>query len=111
MNGNVYIADANNHKVRMVNSLGIITTIAGTGKYGDAGDTGPATLAKLMTPYGVCADIHGNVYIADQGSGKIRMVSSDGIITTLANTGSSVGEIYVDSSGDDWEEIDAIARC
>ena len=99
MNGNVYIADANNHKVRMVNSLGIITTIAGTGKYGDAGDTGPATLAKLMTPYGVCADIHGNVYIADQGSGKIRMVSSDGIITTLANTGSSVGEIYVDSSG------------
>ena len=87
ISGNVYIADAFNGKIRMVTSTGIITTIAGTGIWwGDIGDGGAATSATLYYPRGVSVDISGNVYIADSNN-KIRMVSSTGIITTIAGTG------------------------
>ena len=85
--GNVYIADTTNSKIRMVTSAGIITTLAGTGTTGSSGDGGAATSAQLNSPYGVSADISGNVYIAVQGNNKIRMVTSTGIITTIAGTG------------------------
>ena len=85
--GNVYIIDYGNQKIRMVTSTGIITTVAGTGWWGSSGDGGAATSAQLFDPYGVAADISGNVYIADRGDNKIRMVSSAGIITTIAGTG------------------------
>ena len=94
-NGNVYIADYFNNKIRMVNAAGIITTYAGTGDFGSDGDDGPASLAQLYSPYGVSADGNGNVYIADSLNNKIRMVNSDGIITTYAGTGST------GSDGDD----------
>ena len=87
ISGNVYIADKFNHKIRMVTSAGIITTIAGTGAYGDSGDGGAATSAQLVSPFGVSVDISGNVYIADRGNNKIRMVTRTGIITTIAGTG------------------------
>lgn len=73
---------------------GTITTVAGTGRYGDSGDGGPATKAELARPYAVAADAHGNVYIGEFGSygssgggDRVRMVSEDGIITTVAGTG------------------------
>ena len=87
ISGNVYIADFDNHKIRMVNSTGIITTIAGTGARGSTGDGGAATSATLNYPIGVSVDISGNVYIADAQNSKIRMVTSTGIITTFAGTG------------------------
>ena len=87
--GNVYIADYGNHKIRMVSSTGIITTIAGTGTVGNSGDGGAATSAQLYYPTGVSVDISGNVYIADQYNHKIRKVTSAGIITTLAGTGTA----------------------
>ena len=74
ISGNVYIADQYNHKIRMVNSTGIITTIAGTWTAGSSGDGGAATSAQLNNPSGVSVDISGNVYIADAGNHKIRMV-------------------------------------
>jgi hypothetical protein len=85
--GNVYIADYANNNVRMVNSAGIITTFAGTGTYGSIGDGGAATSAQLNNPFGVSADVHGNVYISDRMNQRIRMVNSAGIITTFAGTG------------------------
>ena len=85
VHGNLYIADCNNHKIRMVNSTGIITTFAGTGVAGSSGDGGKATSAQLYAPTAVSADIHGNVYFSDYY--KIRMVNSTGIITTIAGTG------------------------
>ena len=87
MSGNVYIADTNNLKIRMVTSTGIITTIAGTGTYGSNGDGGAATSAQLYYPYGISVDISGNLYIADYVNNKIRMVTSTGIIITFAGTG------------------------
>ena len=87
ISGNVYIVDAYNSKIRMVNSTGIITTFAGTGEYGSSGDGGAATSAQLAGPTGVSVDISGNVYIADEGNNKIRKVTSAGIIITLAGTG------------------------
>ena len=89
ISGNVYIADTDNNKIRMVNSTGIITTFAGTGTKGGSGDGGAATSAHLSSPRGVSVDISGNVYIADGYNHKIRMVNSTGIITTFAGTGTA----------------------
>src|SRR5579872_2472330 len=85
--GNVYIADPANHRVRKVNAAGIIQTLAGTGFPGFSGDGGPAASARLNGPYGVAADRAGNVYIADLGNNRVRKVSPDGVITTMAGSG------------------------
>jgi len=82
--GNVYIADAGNLRIRKVDTAGIITTIAGNGKEGFSGDGGPATSAELSFPVGVAVDPAGNVYIADEGSNRIRKVNTAGIISTIA---------------------------
>ena len=87
-NGNLYIADYLNNKVRMVNSAGIITTFAGSGIAGTSGDGGAAVSAQMGNPNGVSADTSGNVYILDYTYSKIRLVNSAGIITTFAGTGS-----------------------
>ena len=77
--GNVYIADGSNYRIRKVDSLGIITTIAGTGERGVGGDgRGPAIEAQLRAPTGVAVDGVGNVYIADQSNPRIRKVDSLG---------------------------------
>ena len=93
VSGNVYIADTSNNKIRKVSNTGTITTFAGTGKAGSSGDGGLATSAQLYLPSGVAVKIYyydtGIVYIFDAGNGKIRSVSSTGIITTLAGTGTS----------------------
>ena len=85
--GNVYIADKGNNRVRKVDSLGYITTIAGNGTGGYSGDNGPATAAKLYGPCGVAVDNWGNVYIADQSNNAVRKVDANGMITTIAGTG------------------------
>jgi len=87
--GNLYIVDAGNHAVRKVNmDTGVITTIAGTGDYGYAGDGGPATSARLYAPTKVAVDIAGDIYIADQGNHVIRKINVvSGIINTLAGSG------------------------
>jgi sugar lactone lactonase YvrE len=86
---NVYVADSYNHCVRKVDSAGIITTVAGTGVLGYAGDAGPATEALLACPSGVALDVAGNLYIADSRNGRVRRVSPDGVINTVAGNGSS----------------------
>lgn len=85
--GNIYIADYNNRRVRKVNTAGIITTIAGNGSYGYAGDSAAATAAQLETPAGVAVDKAGNVYITDAACNCIRRVDTSGIITTIAGSG------------------------
>lgn len=86
-NGNVYIADQGNDRIRRVDRNGIITTIAGGGDV--LGDGGPAIQASLDRPSGVAVDAQGVIYIADTGHHRIRRVSLNGIITTLAGTGNS----------------------
>ncbi len=87
--GNLFIADADNYRIRKVSPSGIITTVAGNGSSGYGGDGGPATSALLDFPVGVAVDSAGNLFIADDGDSRIREVSSSGIITTVAGNGSS----------------------
>ena len=85
--GNVYIADEDNHRIRKVDTSGIITTAAGSERGGFGGDGGPAVQARLDAPYGVAVDGEGNLYIAEWGGDRIRKVDTSGIITTVAGTG------------------------
>ena len=90
--GNVYIADSDNHRIRKVDSAGVISTIAGSGETGIyrggfSGDGGPATSARLSSPSGVALDGAGNLFIADTYNRRIRKVDSAGVISTVAGTG------------------------
>jgi hypothetical protein len=82
--GNVYIADVNNARVRMVNTSGIITTVAGNGTSGFQGDGVPATETSLYYPTGVAVDAAGDLLIADRYNGAIRWVNGAGIVYTVA---------------------------
>jgi len=85
--GNIYVVETAGHRVRKVDHSGAITTLAGTGVAGFSGDGGPSTKAQLASPYGVAADIFGNVYIADLGNARVRRVGLDGNIVTVAGGG------------------------
>ena len=88
--GNVYIADSNNNRVRVVSAKGIINTFAGNGQIGSIGFIGDgfqATTANLLLPGGVAVDGSGNVFIADTGDNVIRKVTTDGVINTVAGDG------------------------
>ena len=87
--GNLYIADAANHRVREVTPAGAISTIAGNGHPGFSGDNGPASAAQLNQPYGLAFDAAGNLYIADYGNQRVRAIGTDGNITTVAGNGPS----------------------
>jgi RHS repeat-associated protein len=85
--GSLYIADAENNRVRRVDPVGIITTVAGDGVFGYGGDGGPATQAQLRQPWGVAVAPDGSLYIADYQNVRVRKVATDGTISTVAGTG------------------------
>ncbi len=87
--GNLYIADPNNNRIRKVSAGGTISTVAGNGIYGFSGDGGPAASASLSFPFGVATDGGGNLYIADSNNNRIRKVSAEGTITTVAGNGAA----------------------
>jgi sugar lactone lactonase YvrE len=93
--GNIYIAGYDSHEVFKVSvSTGLMYLVAGTGSAGSSGDGGPASVAQVNGPRGVWADTAGNIYIADSGNNKIRVVDPTGTIHTFAGNGSTT------SSGD-----------
>jgi sugar lactone lactonase YvrE len=85
--GNLYISDSINNRVRKVDTAGIISTVAGNGLPAFSGDGGAATSAALNDPYDVAVDAAGNIYIADAINFRIRVVDTSGTINTLAGTG------------------------
>jgi len=88
--GNLYIADELNNRIREVNALtGIITTVAGNGTAGYAGDGSLATSAELNNPASVAVDAVGYLYIADSGNNRVRKVNTGGVISTLAGNGTA----------------------
>ncbi len=91
--GNLYIADSGNNRIRRVNTLGVISTVAGNGNVGTTtgadGDGGAATAANLNTPNGIAIDAAGNLYIGDSGHNRIRQVNTIGNITTVAGSGNA----------------------
>lgn len=76
--GNVYVADTNNSRIRMVSNTGIMSTVAGTGGYAYSGDGGPALSAQLNFPAGILMDPKGNLYIADVSNNVIRLLTPAG---------------------------------
>ncbi len=86
-NGNLLIADRDNHAIRKVDPTMVITTVAGSGNRGFSGDGGPATQANLSRPQSVAVNRLGQVYFSDSDNHRIRKVSVDGIITTFAGNG------------------------
>jgi len=99
--GGFLIADAGNDEVRKVSSAGVITRVAGTGTVGDSGDGGPATDAELFSPTEVAVTADGGFLIADANNNVVRKVSSKGVITRVAGTGTK------GDSGDDGPATDA----
>src|SRR2546426_5446372 len=88
--GNLFVADTYNHRIRKIDTDGIITTVAGTGQAGSSGDGGPATQARIKWPHSVAVDAAGNVYLTDSPNHRIRRVDrATGMIATIAGTGQS----------------------
>lgn len=85
--GGFLFVDQQNHRIRKVDTAGIISTVAGNGTLGSGGDGGPATSAQLSNPYGLSLTADGGFLIGDQGNNRVRKVSAGGIITTVAGTG------------------------
>jgi DNA-binding beta-propeller fold protein YncE len=85
--GEIFIADHNNHRIRKIDTRGIISTFAGTGQGGWSGDGGPAAKAQIRGPWGVHAAPDGDVFIGDSLNHVIRRVGRDGIIRTVAGNG------------------------
>lgn len=93
-NGDLYLADYRNNRIRRIRSVDgvdIIETVAGDGAYAYKGDGGPATAASLRGPADVALDADDNLFIADTFNGCIRKVDADGIITTFAGTPQQFG--------------------
>lgn len=109
--GNLYIADSKNHRVRKVSPNGIITTVAGTGVIGFTGDGGFAVNAQLYEPGSVAVDGFGNLYVADSRNNRIRKVAIDtGIITTVAGNGQEEPVAYTQMNGDGGPALSAPIR-
>ena len=85
--GKLFIADINNNRIRAVSAAGIIKTVAGNGSPGYSGDGGSALDASLSLPIGVAGDRGENLFIADFGNNRVRVVGSNGLIATAAGNG------------------------
>ena len=94
--GSVYITDFYNGRIRRVGPDGIITTIAGNGESGLAGNGGPATQAALNNPYGIAFGPNGSIYVSEMFRERIRQISPDGIITTI--TGNEESDFFVNGT-------------
>ncbi len=99
--GNLYVADSQTHRIRKIDTSGIITTYAGNGKAAYAGDGGPANLASLKSPNAMAFDRNGNMLVADTGNHEIRIITPDGTINPFA------GDATRSSGGDDGPAIGA----
>lgn len=85
--GNLFMSDSFNNRIRKVSPDGFIRTIAGTGEAGFGGDGGPATAAKLAHPMGLAVDALGNVYVADRENNRVRKITPQGTIFTVIGGG------------------------
>lgn len=84
--GNIYVADSNNHLIRKITPVGVVSTVAGNGGRGYVDHSNPL-FAQFARPQGIVADPHGNLFIADTGNGSVRKISPTGQVSTVAGSG------------------------
>ena len=89
--GTLYVADADNQRVRMITPDGVVSTLAGTGTWGFA--DGPGASAAFTNMHGLDIDADGNVFVADVNNNRVRRVAADGVTTTLAGNGVAGNQI------------------
>ena len=94
---NVYVADSGNNTIRMITSAGVVTTLAGLAGINSGSADGTGSAARFSNPTGVTLDGSGNLYVTDNSNNTIRMVTSAGVVTTLAGTAGVTG--YADGTG------------
>ncbi len=92
--GNLYIADTQNNRIRRVTPAGVISTVVGDGVARSSGDNGPATGASIVLPSDIAVDSANNLYVSDTSAGRIRVVNRQGNITALAGG----GRLYTDGA-------------
>ena len=93
--GNIYVADSKNHRIRKITPSGVVTTIAGSGKNEFA--DGRNTEAAFKLPAGIALDGAGNIYVADMENHRVRKVTSEGVVTTIAGSGKAA---FADGTGE-----------
>jgi sugar lactone lactonase YvrE len=94
--GNVYVADTGNNTIRVITSAGTVTTLAGSVGFTGSAD-GAGSSARFSSPSGIAVDAAGNIYVSDRGNNTIRMVTSAGVVTTLAGLAGTPG--FADGTG------------
>ena len=87
--GNLYISDRDNDRIRKVDTNGIITTVAGNGESGLSADGGQATAGPIDDPAGLAFDSEGRLFFSDSNNFRIRRIDKNGILTTVAGNGDS----------------------
>lgn len=90
--GNVYVADTSNHTIRKITPAGVVSTLAGSAQKPGSGD-GAGSMARFSFPQGVAVDSAGNVYVADSGNDTIRMITPDGLVSTVAGLAGNSGSV------------------
>ncbi len=101
-NGTVYVTDTGNNRIRKITADGTVTTLAGSGAPGVGGGglaDGPGAQAQFREPIGIAVDGDGNVYVADSGNNRIRKITPDGRVSTLAGSGSPGAGDFADGPG------------
>jgi sugar lactone lactonase YvrE len=83
-NGNIYFSDSYGHRIRKIDTMGLISTVAGNGTIGTNGNGGPAILAAIRATFNTAIDSAGRLFFGDNGNNTVRVISTDGVITTFA---------------------------
>jgi len=94
--GTVFVADTENHCIRMITADGMVSTLAGQAGQADKAD-GTGDAARFNDPRGIAVDVAGNVYVADSGNGAIRQITPGRVVTTLAAASASIVQVQVDA--------------
>lgn len=95
--GNLYVADEGNNRIRKITSDGVVTTLAGSGLIGST--NGPGTSARFSAPHGLCIDASGNVYVAERVSNRIRKITPSGTVSTFATGFQNPYGVCIDKNG------------